>query len=291
MFAYVFAAVSLTNGVSIQCNFGNDYWNSIGDSVYSCLNAVIISDDNLTHVIDIIGIHESGKTNEDVKAFWIESSHKQFARLPKGFEKIFVNMIVYAWGYGALTTLTADDLKPYPQLQRLDAYDNKLTSLDGDLFKYTPKLVYLHFRGNPLLHVGIGLLDGLHSLKRAYFELNDCINMGAETPTQIRQLKLKLWNQCPPLKIESGECSIKCMERIETLEEENKRQSEEIVKHREENARQADEISKQSDKIAANSDAIQELEKQMRELSTRPLSYEIITDTQASPENVPVSSS
>lgn len=266
MIALLFAAVPLIHGVTIQCNFLDDYWNSIGDNEYTCIAVTITSDGNLTHVINITGNHESGKTDEDVKAFWIESNHKQFTRLPKGVEKIFLNMIVFAWGYGALETLTADDLEPYPNLQRLDAYDNQLTSLDGDLFKHTPQLKYLHFRGNQLRHVGSGLLDGLHSLKRAYFEKNYCINVGAETPAQIRELKLILWNRCPPLAttttrsatIEPGQCSIECIEVIETLKEENKRQD---------------------NKIAILSDAIQELEKQMRELWARPLKSEIVTDS------------
>ena len=205
-------------------------------------------------------------------------------RIVKGIEKFFPNLRVFYWDFGNLTTLTADDLKPFPELQALHVQYNKLVSLDGDLFKYTPKLRWIDFDKNLLENVGIGLLDGLNNLTSAWFINNPCIDMEAETPAAIQELKLKLQNQCPPLEIstttsststslastttisattESGQCSIECVELIENLQEENKRQDDKI-------SAQADMMLRQNEKIAAQGDAIQELKKQMRELWARP---------------------
>lgn len=273
MTVFIFAAVSLTTGVTIQCDFQNVTWSIFG-SQYTCFPATIAADDgNQTLVIDITGDHESGRTNADVKAFVITSSHQHLNRIPKGIEKIFPNLLVFAWEAGNLTTLTADDLEAFPELQFLYVDINKLVSLNDDLFKHTPKLRYIEFSTNLLERVGLGLLDRLSNLTHASFNDNSCINFNGTSPAAIQELKFKLQNQCSPLatlkttsstspslaktttittSTESEHYSIECIELIETLVGEIKTQGEKIAR--------------QDKKIAAQSDTIKELERQIREL-------------------------
>lgn len=266
MIVFIFASVSLTHGVTIQCDFQNAVWSIVGTQ-YTCSYATLITYGNITHVFGVAGDHEGGETNEDVKALYISSY--QLNRIPKGIEEFFPNLIIFGWTLGDLTTLTADDLKPFPELQLFYAQGNKLVSLDGDLFKYTPKLILISFGSNLLEHVGLGLLDGLNKLTLAYFSGNPCINVKARTPGAIQELKLKLQNQCPPLSTSptttlsiSTSLAKKCPELIETLEKEIKRQSDENRRYREENARQGEMITVQSNAIRA-------LEKQIKELKAR----------------------
>lgn len=157
------------------------------------------SDGNLTHLIDVTGNHSSGRTNDDVTAFWIESGHQHLNRIPKGIEKNFPNLIGFVWSYGSLTTLKADDLKPFPNLVIFSVIYNKLASLDGDLFKHTPKLENINFDNNLLEHVGFGLLDGLNNLTDASFKRNPCIDMDTFLSATLQELKEELQEQCPPL--------------------------------------------------------------------------------------------
>lgn len=76
---------------------------------------------------------------------------------------------------------------------------NKLVSINGDLFAHTPRIQRLQFEENQIEHVGSGLLDDLEKLEYANFEGNPCISTLAQTPEGIVELKLQLSTKCPPL--------------------------------------------------------------------------------------------
>lgn len=199
MIVLIFTAVSLVNSVILQCTFQNINWLEIGTQ-YSCGNVKIISDGNLTHVIGVAGNHTIGKSDADVKAFHIQSSHEHLNRIPKGINKFFPNLIYLGWMEGNLTILSADDLEPFPGLKILWLRSNELVSLDGDLFKHTPKLLLINLSLNRLKHVGFGLFDGFsNNSTGAIFHLNPCFDYITPGYT-LEKLKLILHNQCPPLE-------------------------------------------------------------------------------------------
>lgn len=198
MVAFICAAVPLISCETIHCDFHSVLW-VIAERQYSCPFATITSDENLTHAINVTGNHTSGRSNTDVKAFTIYTDHEHLNRIPKGLGNFFPNLILFLWNYGSLTTLAADDLKPFPELQVFYAKNNKLVSIDGDLFMHSPNLILVDLQSNLLDHVGFGLLDGLNNLTSANFENNSCISVNAETPATIQELKLQLQNQCPAL--------------------------------------------------------------------------------------------
>lgn len=191
------AMISLVHCVTFICDFRSYSWSFIGDQ-YTCYQPYVISDGNLTHVLNITGPHLSGKSNADVRAFYPYTDLKQFKRIPKGVEKFFPDLLAFVWPYGNLSTIAADDLKPFQNLQAFHAYGSGLVSLEGDLFKYTPKLEYISLDNNLLEHVGFGLLDNLRNLSQAYFRNNPCIDMAVVSPAGIQQIKFMLQNNCPP---------------------------------------------------------------------------------------------
>lgn len=235
-------------------------WTSLGNQ-YCCYQPIITPGGNLTHVLDITGNHTNGKTNADVKCFHLFSGHLQFNRIPMGIERFFSNLNGIRWSEGNLTSLNANDLKPFPGLEEIRFSNNKLISLDADLLIHTPKLRWIFFENILLENAGYGVLDSMYNLTNAYFGGNPCINMNAVMPEAIQILKQNLKDQCPPLitttlptttiltTAEPENCSVGCVEMIDALKEEFARQ-------KEENVRQAE--------------AIQELEKQMREIWARP---------------------
>lgn len=97
---------------------------------------------------------------------------------------------------------------------------NQLESLEGNLFEHNPNLRYVSFSTNRLTNVGHGLLDNLPLLEQARFIRNPCIDVDANTPEEIEDLKRELVVSCPPLTTEpttteaSEYCSAGCSERI-----------------------------------------------------------------------------
>lgn len=224
------------------------------------IRATLIHDGNLTHVTNVTGNHLGWRTNADVRAFGIWFGHQHLNHIVMGIEKFFPNLLAFGWDQGNIATLTADDLEPFPELLEFYVNGNQLFSLNEDLFKHTPNLRLIHFSSNQLVHVGIGLLDSLNFLMTAHFRNNSCIDFDATIPAAIRELKLQLQNQCPPLATtttstttvstttEPEQCPVECVESIGILEAENKRQN---------------------DEIALLVDSIQKLEEQIREILER----------------------
>lgn len=160
---------------------------------YGCFHAYPMIDGNFTHVLAVSGNHISGKTNADVHHLWIDDQ-LDLSLIPEGVASIFPNLKSFAW-YGAIRKISADDIN-FPDLLAISICKTRLETLDGDLFKHNPKLEIIGVIENPIKHIGIGLLDNLHKLSLADFEDNLCIDMIAETPSAIDELKLKIKDQC-----------------------------------------------------------------------------------------------
>lgn len=223
------------------------------------------------------------RLDADVRGFFLIEDELQLSQLPKGVDRFFPFLTLYQWMNGNLSSIESADLKPFPDLEIILLPSNKLTSLEGNLFKYTPRIYNIGFQLNLLEKVGEGLLDDLNFLTIAHFYYNPCISFGAETPEAIQELKNKLRIQChsflttsvPPSTIEetttsvaastsistttdSGYCSTGCIERIAVLESENIRQTLEIERQRAE--------------IIQHNEAITELQMQIREILSNPCS-------------------
>ena len=108
-------------------------------------------------------------------------------------------MIIINFWQGNITTISAEDLKPLPNLLMLIIGGQKLITIDGDLFKHTPWVTDILFNDNIIENVGLDLLTGLTNLTYVDFTSNTCINRSADTPAAIENLRNELISQCPPL--------------------------------------------------------------------------------------------
>lgn len=131
-----------------------------------------------------------------MKALSIQVHTMPLKQFPIGIEKFFPNLVAIRWWFGHLTTLTTENLRPFPGLRHMDV-PNRIVTLNEGLFKYTPKIKYLSFFGNLLTHVGRDLLENLNELTYANFFSNPCISSHADTPQAIRAIKMQLLIQCP----------------------------------------------------------------------------------------------
>lgn len=201
-------------------------------------------------------------------------------RIPKGIEKFFPHLIGLRWSNGFLTTVTAEDLQPFPDLQIFYVYNNKIVSIDGDLFKNNPKLNVIYFHGNLLENIGSGLLDGLDNLVQAFFNMNSCIDMEATSPSMIEQLKLGLRILCSSLEadkvpnelasmtmgiVTTSGCSIGCIELIEeSVRQKVEKLNEELVEQNAINAEQSQAISELRRAIEIMAEKVASLEVEIR---------------------------
>lgn len=119
--------------------------------------------------------------------------------LPRGIADFFKNLDALSIWFCGLQSISANDLRPFPRLVYLFLDHNQLTTIDGDLFTYTPHLQYASFEGNQIQHIGHDLVTNLNSLTHLYFNENVCINQVARTLAEISTLAPKLSLLCPPL--------------------------------------------------------------------------------------------
>lgn len=198
MFVVTFFIAS-TYGSIIECDFKNVYWGIIAVR-YTCDEANVINSESETALSNVIGNHTSGKSDENVEALTV-SDEKTLDRIPKNIGKFFPNILALLWTYGALTSITAEDLEQLPKLNILVLSHNKLVSLDESLFKHTPKLQLIEFNDNLIEHADKKLLTSLKQLESAEFLENPCINMTASTSREVRDIKLKMPIKCKPITI------------------------------------------------------------------------------------------
>lgn len=191
--------MTFSNGIDFQCSFGNSLFSNPVGSVYTCSDVRITNSNTATSLESVYGIHESGKSNLNVKALFVSGDETRLQKLPTNIESFFPNLEVLVWQYGNLESITADDLQPFPELKLLHLFRNEIVSLDSDLFQHSPKLVLLEMAYNQLTNVGIDLLKNLNDLEMAFLSGNPCIDFNAFTPETILELKEKLLIQCPPL--------------------------------------------------------------------------------------------
>jgi len=189
------AVFSSANAVIFYCDYKMYTWLVVG-SCYTC-EVYGIEDENPTQVDEFRGDHLPGLNESDVKAFSIYYVTPTLPKIPTGIETTFENLLVFRWTE-SLTTLTADDLKPFPDLVVFFVRNANLFSIDGDVFQHNTNLNYIALDFNRIEHIGFGFLDGLTQLTSFYFHSNICLNAYATNSDVIEIVRMKIAAYCPP---------------------------------------------------------------------------------------------
>jgi hypothetical protein len=189
---------SFADGVKVNCVYSFDEWPTPIGNVYVC-NSRSENTGNLTIIEDLQGIHLSGKNNADVEVFFENGGKLQ--NIPSNLADFFPNLKVL--GFEApLQKLTANDLKPFPNLIRFWTDYSQFTSIDDDLFQFTQKLQQIDLLNGKVLHVGKNLLNGLDELKVFSFT-QSCLNFFYDSVSSFNTrevFKQVLLEKCPPLE-------------------------------------------------------------------------------------------
>lgn len=183
--------------IQFDCVF-NSYVIDVAGAQYSCL-ALTISNLDSKSLQSVTGVHQAGKVNDDVGYLFIVNA-KSLTYFPTGIAEFFKNLEALAISGASLTSISAEDLRPFPGLLSFQLLGNQLTSVDGDLFKYTPKLQYLDLSNNKIAHIGQDLLTNL-KLTQLRLKGNACVDQNANTTASVLLLASQLPVLCPSLDV------------------------------------------------------------------------------------------
>lgn len=139
--------------------------------MYKCLATLI--DDGNPDITSVTGTQLDGRSTSDVLFFQNKNYDVSLKKIPSNFGSYFPSLTAIYFVV-ELETITASDLQPFPNLVFLNLQGNRLRRVDGDLFKYNPKLYTIYLSANSIEYVGEGIFDGLNELFAIYFAYNPC---------------------------------------------------------------------------------------------------------------------
>jgi hypothetical protein len=162
-------------------------------STYFC-DVYPLTQDYNPIVTEVIGVHQEGKSNDDVKGVVMISKNPNY--FPIGFEKFFPDLIAFYMYSGNITKLNGDELNSYKNLEWFAIISTQLEFVPGNLFSNNKKVKSILLRLNKIKHVGSKLFDGLDNLEMVNFDQNVCINEEAGNSSKIEELKKNLREKC-----------------------------------------------------------------------------------------------
>lgn len=179
-----------TYGIFLECNYNLDRWTDVGQ-FYSCdvRNLIVAVDDFV--VQSVSKNHLESFSNVDVISIDVYKQHCPV--IPLGMTKFFRSIEVLTISESSLERITKKDLKPFRNLYSLVLPGNKLRSLSGDLFEFSPRIDYIDFRQNEIKTVGGNILNPLKKVRGVFFKGNICIDIdnsdvSAESLSVFRQV-------------------------------------------------------------------------------------------------------
>lgn len=179
---------ALTSGIVLNCKFKQS-----GQRPYACHNfGNLITTESDRTVTEVIGTHDEGKTNDDVKEVLIYESNSQY--LPLGIGKIFKNIELYVVDRSNVTYLTKGDLDGFDKLKTLSLSFNVFERIPKGFFDGHSSITSVLITDGKLKFAEPDVLDPLVTLKSGLFKNNPCINYSAFHAGKVSTLKTYLKN-------------------------------------------------------------------------------------------------
>lgn len=139
-----------------------------------------------------------GVTNDNVRGVMITDTTCHF--VPKGLEKVFVNIEALQIYNSKLRSITQQDLEPFPNLLAIHMNANNLISLESNLFRYNPKLRHVNFGYNHLRIIPFDIFDSIEDLKDVYFNGNVCVSSQGVGRWEENKVVWDFIEKCQPSK-------------------------------------------------------------------------------------------
>lgn len=187
-------AAFTTEAVQLNCDF-RYYTVPLIGSLYTCQATVIWSQSATLEIVT--GNHQGGRTHDNVEYIYIPNQNMPV--IPQGIGAVFKNIRSLRFDNNNMLSISAADMQQFPKVEIFYVYDNKLTSIDGDMFLFTPLLRQFGLSDNQVQHIGHNLVTNLNSLQTFFVERNICINRSARNRADVLALGPQLSVICPPL--------------------------------------------------------------------------------------------
>lgn len=194
----------ISSAIVLNCTYDLFPFHLVG-AIYRCAGNISFDGDNSDKITKLDGTHQSGKRNADVQGLIIRSQDMEF--FPVNIDEFFPNIIVLNFPLNSISHVSNAHLIPFPNLEFLALYSNKITSLDSNLFAGLNSLKFINFGQNNIKHVGHDFI--LPNFAEIYFYSNTCIDKDATTAEQITFLRFSLMINCPPTISQSRSNSTK----------------------------------------------------------------------------------
>lgn len=177
--------VASLTAISLECSFFNYGWGT--GTAYTCSTNQCIFDDSQL-LMNVTGVHLANYTNGDVKVVIFLSVCQTLDFIPRGMELFFPTLIGLHFQYTNISTLSGDELYEHENLEWLVLADQRITHIPGNFLSHNPRIQDLWFDVNRISSVGEDFLTSLENANTVIFEGNVCINMNANSPSQIPAL-------------------------------------------------------------------------------------------------------
>lgn len=164
--------VPIVTSLRIRCQYQSvATFASVIGSHYKCYTRKVVIKNPNEVIEGIDGAHEDGKSSDDVKSISIFEATCHY--FPKGLEKIFKNIQDITVYHSGLRAISRDDLRPFPDLTALSLENNRITSLDSNLFEFNTKLKRIKLKDNFFTIIGAGVFDSLKDLTELSISYDD----------------------------------------------------------------------------------------------------------------------
>jgi len=181
---------------TFECDYQLNSWDVLGN-IYNCYitKGTKISSLDESFVESAIGTHKSGHKNDDIKGVYITVGTIPY--FPRGWEKIFKNLLGIHFCGTQLKEVHQSDLKPFPQLRVLYFHNNLIEIIEEGLFEYNPELEFIYLDKNKISHIDPKVFDNLSKLSSLYLSSNICINSNAiSSSSQVQSIIAASKTQC-----------------------------------------------------------------------------------------------
>lgn len=167
--------------------------------VYRCSGTIVFDAENNDTITAVHATHHfNDQENMDVQGLIISSQGMEY--FPMNIGSIFPDLKVINFPLNFISSVTNKHLIPFPGLEFLALFGNRIESLDSDIFSGLNALKFINLGRNRIKHVGQNIF--LPGTAHVYLYSNSCIDRDAVTKLELTHLRFSLLMNCPPSEVQ-----------------------------------------------------------------------------------------
>lgn len=200
MFVFLIVLKSI-NAITLECDFKDETTNW-GIS-YTCVAKNFLTTLNERTVTEMKGQHVPGKTNDDVKKFYVFKQSCPY--LPLNVSSFFKNLDIYYVKNSNVQHVMRGDLDGFTTIKIFDVSHNPIEKIEGNLFEGQTSIEIVAFYECHLKIIDPRAFNPLFNLKEVHLDHNVCINYRTRSSDRLKQyeietsieiLKNKIYENC-----------------------------------------------------------------------------------------------